>query len=372
MANSKVDAHFLNDAGTEFVERTFSAKGWLFTVLRNIWLNELRRRRTLSEIVDRMGEGNLEQAAGDSMDSRIALSGESSCAPSITPYALPVDSSQPSNLGSSIRTQDLTRHSIWTLSAIGFLAYYITVMWHEIVGHGSMMYLFGVRSFVLTSTSISMDALILPARAQNGTVGGRLIAMNGAISNVILGVALYFVFRILTRNNAKLAWRVFFWLLAALNVFIGFIYPFYSGVFGVGDWSDAIVGLPHHALLRVLEVASGTILGAGTVVFFAKRFAGFPESLWRLSLVPFCSATVMFCLAGLGIPNGAELMVISVIPAALLGQSILVFVTPVARRLRSQTPPAEVIATSPAALIVGFVFVIVIFVTATGLHFAVR
>jgi hypothetical protein len=274
-----------------------------------------------------------------------------------------------SSLGSSIRTQDARRHSIWTLSALGFLAYYITVMWHEVIGHGSMMYLFGVRHFVLTSTSIDGA---LPANAQNGTIRGRLIVMNGAISNVILGVALYAVFRILTRRNASLTWRVFLWLLAALNVFIGFIYPFYSGTFGVADWSDAIVGLPRHALLRVLEAVSGAILSAGTVVFFARSFAYFPDSLWRLSLVPFCAATVVFCLAGLRIPNGAELMVISVIPAALLGQSILVFVTPVARRLRTQTPPAEVIATSPVALILGFVFVIAILVTARGLHFSVR
>lgn len=104
-----------------------------------------------------------------------------------------------SSLGSGICTRDLKRHSIWTLSAIGFLAYYITVMWHEIIGHGSMMYFFGVRHFMLNSTNISNDGLVLPARAQNGTVGGRLIAMNGAVSNVILGVALYSVFRILTR-----------------------------------------------------------------------------------------------------------------------------------------------------------------------------
>jgi hypothetical protein len=275
------------------------------------------------------------------------------------------------SLGSSDRNPDNESHSIWTLSAIGFLAYYTTVMWHEIVGHGSMMYLFGVRCFVLNSTNISIDGLVLPARAQIGTVGGRLIAMNGAFSNVILGVALYYVFRVITRNNGSLTWRVFLWLLAALNVFIGFIYPFYSGISGVADWSDAIAGLPHHALLRVLEVVIGAVLGAGTVVFFARSFARFPESLWRLSLVPFCASTLVFCLAGLRIPNGARLMVISVIPAATLGQSILVLVTPVARRLRTQTPPAEMIATSPAALIVGCVFVIVLLVTATGLYFEV-
>jgi hypothetical protein len=276
-----------------------------------------------------------------------------------------------SRLGSSIRTSDMKRHSIWTLSAIGFLAYYITVMWHEVVGHGSMMYLFGVRSFVLTSTNISIDGIVLPARAQNGTVGGRFIAMNGAFSNVILGVVLYYVFGVVTRRNGSLIWRVFLWLLAALNVFIGFIYPFYSGLFGVADWSDAIAGLPHHAILRVAEVVCGAVLSTGTVVFFARSFARFPESLWRLSLVPFCASTLIFCLAGLRIPNGAHLMVISVIPAALLGQSILVFVTPVARRLRAQTPPAEVIATSPTALILGCVFVIALLMTATGLYFEV-
>jgi hypothetical protein len=273
--------------------------------------------------------------------------------------------------GSSIRTRDAERHSIWTLSAIGFLAYYITVMWHELVGHGSMMYLFGVRSFVLTSTNISFDGIVLPARAQHGTVGGRLIAMNGAFSNVILGVVVYYVFRVVTRSNGNLTWRVFLWLLAALNVFIGFIYPFYSGISGVADWSDAIAGLPQHALLRVLEVAGGAFLSAGTVVFFARSFARFPESLWRLSLVPFCASSLVFCLAGLRIPNGPRLMVISVIPAALLGQSILVLVTPVARRLRTQPPPVEVIATSPVALIVGCLLVIALLVTATGLYFEV-
>jgi len=264
----------------------------------------------------------------------------------------------------------LKRHSIWTLSAIGFLAYYFTVMWHEIIGHGSMMYLFGGRHFVLTSTSI--DAADLPASAQIGTFGGRLITMSGAISTVVLGLALYPLHRILARRNANLTWRVFVWLLSALGVFNGVCYTFFSGTFGVGDWSDAIVGLPHHGLLRLLEVVGGASLSALTVLFFARSFANFPESLWRLSIVPFFAATVLSFVAGLFIPNGAQLMIISVIPAALLGQAILIFVTPVARRLRTQSPPAEAIPTDPAALIVGCIFVMAILVTATGIRFGVR
>jgi hypothetical protein len=201
-----------------------------------------------------------------------------------------------------------------------------------------------------TTLSTSRDSCIKVKSPDDGTVGGRLIAMNGAFSNVILGVVLYCVFRVVTRSNGSLTWRVFLWLLAALNVFIRFIYLFCSGISGVADWSNAIAGLPHHGLLRVLEVVSGAVLSAGTVVFFATSFARFPESLWRLSLVPFFASTLVLCLAGLRIPNGAQLMVISVIPAAVLGQSILVLVTPIARRLRTQTAPAEVIATSSAAL----------------------
>jgi RNA polymerase sigma-70 factor (ECF subfamily) len=45
-------------------------KGWLFSILRNIWLNQLHRRRTAREIVDLsiISESNLEPAAGDSTD----------------------------------------------------------------------------------------------------------------------------------------------------------------------------------------------------------------------------------------------------------------------------------------------------------------
>ena len=45
-------------------------KSCFFTILRNIWLNQLHRRRTAREIVDLdiISESNLEPAAGDSTD----------------------------------------------------------------------------------------------------------------------------------------------------------------------------------------------------------------------------------------------------------------------------------------------------------------
>jgi hypothetical protein len=204
------------------------------------------------------------------------------------------------------------------------------------------------------------------------TSGMRVVAAAGALANIVLGSLLYPLYRFLTRRNANLNLRLFLWLLTALNFYLAFIYPFYSGIFGVADFSQAIVGWPHQALLRTLEVVGGALLCIATVRFFAARFAEFPENRWRLALVPYFAASLVFCLAGLRNPNGYGIMLISVLPAALMGQSILLFVTPVARRIRAAAPPApspSEAAASPTAIVIALVFVVIVFLTAPGVHF---
>jgi hypothetical protein len=240
-------------------------------------------------------------------------------------------------------------------------------MWHEIAGHGSIMYLIGVRHFILTSTSMTSPDIHFDAARI--TPGLRLVLVAGATANIVLGTALYPLFRFLIHRNANLTLRLFLWLLIALNFFLGFVYLFYSGVFGVADFSMAIVSLPHHALLRVLEVVIGALLCIATVRFFAASFARFSENLWRLSLVPYVSASLIFCAAGLRNPAGFYIMIISVIPSALIGQSILVFVTPLARRLRTAPPPPNAIPFSPTAILIALVFIVIIFLTAPGVPF---
>jgi RNA polymerase sigma-70 factor (ECF subfamily) len=45
-------------------------KGWLFTILRNLWLNELRKRRSTPHLVDIDGEdGSADELAGNTKDS---------------------------------------------------------------------------------------------------------------------------------------------------------------------------------------------------------------------------------------------------------------------------------------------------------------
>jgi hypothetical protein len=195
--------------------------------------------------------------------------------------------------------------------------------------------------------------------------------MGGTFANLGLGFALFPLLKRMMRGGTDPMFSIFLWLLVAVNIFIGFIYPLYSGVFGVADWSEAIVGLPHHSLLRAIEIAIGTALSCLTVWTFAGFFSYFPESLWRLSLIPYFSSAVVFCVAGLRIPNGTELMIISVIPAALLGQAILLLVTPIGRVRRKQLSSMGTVPLSLTAIIAAFLFVGAILLTAPGVHFAV-
>ena len=259
------------------------------------------------------------------------------------------------------------RHSVPTLAAIGFLAYYVVLMCHEVLGHGVAFRMLGAHHFVLTSTSMdSSDTL--PALAP-GTLGYRFICAAGSLSTILLGILLYPLLILAMGKRANITLRIFLWLVVAVGIFHGFCYIIYSGLAGVGDWKEVIAFWPHQTLLRVLEVVFGTLICIGVVRFFAALFSTFPENLTLLALVPYASATFIFCLAGLRIPNGRYLMLISVLPASLMGQAILVFVAPVARRLRKESAPEEVVPTSATALFFAALFIVIILLTAPGIHF---
>src|SRR5258708_31719140 len=181
------------------------------------------------------------------------------------------------------------RHSVPTLAAIGFLAYFVVTMCHEVLGHGVAFYMLGAHHFVLTSTTMdSSDTL--PALAP-GTLGYRFICAAGSLSTILLGILLYPLLILALRKRANITFRIFLCLVVAVGIFHGFCYIIYSGLAGVGDWKEVIAFWPHQTLLRVLDVVFGTMICTGVVRFFAALFSTFPESLARLALVPYASAT---------------------------------------------------------------------------------
>src|SRR5258708_12170390 len=81
------------------------------------------------------------------------------------------------------------RHSIPTLAAVGFLAYYVVTMCHEVLGHGVAFRMLGAHHFVLTSTSIDSSDML--AAFAPGTLGYRFINAAGSLSTILLGILLY-------------------------------------------------------------------------------------------------------------------------------------------------------------------------------------
>ena len=144
----------------------------------------------------------------------------------------------------------ISNHNVFTLAAIGFLAYYVVGMWHEILGHGLALYLYGARHFMLTSTSMGSTDLLLPS----STTASRVVDAAGSLSTILLGIALYPLVYSTFRDRANPVLRLFLWLVAAIGIFHGFSYIAFSGVANVGDWKGVIEQWPHQGLLRAVEV----------------------------------------------------------------------------------------------------------------------
>jgi hypothetical protein len=88
-----------------------------------------------------------------------------------------------------------------------------------------------------------------------------------------------------------------------------------------------------------------------------------------LSLVQYFSGTIGFCLAGPRLPHAAYYFAISVIPASLIGQGILVFIAPIARRSSIGTNEKDIIPFCAGALVAAVIVLGVLVLTAPGVHF---
>ena len=106
----------------------------------------------------------------------------------------------------------LSNHNIFTLAAVGFIAYYVVGMWHELLGHGLALYLYGARHFVLTSTSLGATDEMSPS----STTASRVVEAAGSLSTILLGIAVYPLVYRTFRDKANPVLRLFLWLVAAI------------------------------------------------------------------------------------------------------------------------------------------------------------
>jgi hypothetical protein len=249
-----------------------------------------------------------------------------------------------------------------TIASMAVIAIAISSALHEGVGHGLTAWLRGDIPTELTSNHLSD---LRP---------DRLVDAGGTLVNLAAGAIAMFAAR-LAGNRAHI--RYFLWLVGCFNLMDGAGYFLFSGILGLGDWQGVIEGVPHYIAWRV----GMTIFGAGlyfvTVKVIAHQLRPFcPNRIEYRSLyntvgrLPYYSACAFYSLAGAFDPLGFRLLLLSTIPAAIGGNSGLMWADSLLPKASPGTGPPLRISRRPgwwiASIVLGLIYLLVL---GRGVHF---
>src|SRR5215471_2229113 len=140
----------------------------------------------------------------------------------------------------------------WTVGAIAVVAYALSNVVHEGLGHGGACLLVGGHPRQLTAVFFDGDLEGLPASA------GRWVAAGGSLANLVAAALAWAALRMIPAGWGR--WRFFLWLVLAVNLLQAFGYLLFSGLGGLGDWAAVVRDLQPAALWRVGLVVAGLVL----------------------------------------------------------------------------------------------------------------
>ncbi|MFP5211465.1 MAG: hypothetical protein ACLGRW_19440 [Acidobacteriota bacterium] len=205
------------------------------------------------------------------------------------------------------------RHSKATIVSMAVVASGLASLLHEGLGHGVTAWLRG--DIVTELTSNQLVALH----------ADRLVDAGGTLADLLAGA----VFLIASRRSGNRAnTRYFLWLLAALTLLPGAGYFLFSGIAGVGDWSDFIAGWPHQRALRIgmsLFGAALCVLVVRLLAVAVRPFTAERRAYNTVGRLPYGAACTFMCVAGAFDPFGIRLLLLSTVPAAFGGSSGLLW-----------------------------------------------
>jgi hypothetical protein len=253
-----------------------------------------------------------------------------------------------------------------TIAAIALIVGALADFIHEGLGHGGACLLVGGKPTLLTSMNFAWDETGVPRWAS------RVVAAGGTIANLLAGAL---ALTMLRRPPSAAHLHYFLWLFAAVNLYVGTGYFFYSGMSNIGDWANVIAGWQGYwvwrGLLALLGGASYFLCVRTMLVKVAPLTGGDPAVRFRranlLMLIPYCAGAVMGVIAGALNPQAKALLLISAVAASLGGTSGLAWGPQLLR-----DPHWLVSSTAPAAIprhwgwIVVGLLVAVVFVVILG------
>ena len=192
-----------------------------------------------------------------------------------------------------------------SLAALGGLAYLLTMLLHEGIGHSVMCAVFGGHP-------------ILTPCATQCEVQPHAMVLAGPLLNLVSGAVAWWFLRRTSPAKPHAFWLL--WLLMAMNGFLFTGYLALGGALGFGDWAVLATGRVTPWLWRPLFLVSGLALYYGVLVVSARLLPGMgndpsstPERRLRtLTLWPYLGAGLVACCAGLFNPLQTPFLVLPI------------------------------------------------------------
>lgn len=253
--------------------------------------------------------------------------------------------------------------SRWTLIAIAVVAYAVSNLAHEGLGHGGTCVLVGGTPLSLSAVSFECD------KSQLTDAAARWVSAGGTLVNLLLA-AVAWGFGRKARGWSGPA-RLFVWLLFSINALQAAGYWLFSGVANVGDWTVVVDG---SVLGRVVLAGIGGVAYCGAIALslrWLNELVGADDQritrACRFTVIPYVTGAVLYVAAGVFNPVGWLLVVISAAAASLGGTSALAWMYNLLRNPKRAPSdlPAITLPTSTPWVATGAV-VAVLFIAVLG------
>jgi len=238
-----------------------------------------------------------------------------------------MDSMTSSQAKAAAAESSFAQDDLWTLAAFGVLAYMISNVLHEGLGHGGAAWLSGAHRITITSTYIDAG------------FDTRWILAAGTLVNLAAGVLALAVLRGL--RHASVPLRLFVWAFAAFNLLLGTGYFFFSGIGGIGDWAEWMKGLSPAWGWRVGFATLGGLSYWAAAWLLSRELAGIVGTdqarMRRMTWTMYFAGGLTACVAGVWNPLGWKLVLISAAASSLGGASGLRWIPSITGRCTKDT-----------------------------------
>jgi hypothetical protein len=266
------------------------------------------------------------------------------------------------------RPGDTSRLDPWTVGAIAVVAYALSNIVHEGLGHGGVCIAVGGHPRQLTAVFLDCDVEGLPGSA------ARWVAAGGSFANLLAAAIAWAALRAFPAGWGR--GRFFLWLTLAVNLLQPFGYLVFSGIGGIGDWAEVVQGFQPAVAWRLLLTVAGAVLyfvvaprwimpwlGAFLPVAPGERLA----RVRTLTLLPYLVGGATFVLAGALNPLGWVFVLSSAAAASFGGTSLLAWYPGLwARRPPVTSPEVPLGVPQSRGWLVAAAFMLVLFVGVLG------